>query len=90
MKPLEMRESIAFFTTLDAICVLGLMDDGSYRIYRSGREIGVFDDLDAAAEEMYAYRDRLEMEAIAAGLFHREEDDFELRLQAQKEELVSY
>lgn len=68
---LKMVESIALFTTLDSICVMGKMSDDTYRIYQSGTEIGVYDDLDTAAEEMYDFKDRLEKEATDAGLFSR-------------------
>lgn len=67
-----MKESIALFTTLDSVCVLALMSDDTYRIYQRGREIGCYDDLDEAAKEMYAFKDRLEREATEAGLFSRE------------------
>lgn len=68
---LRISESIGLFFTLTDICVLVKMSDETYRIYRSGVEIAVFQERDEAEDAMWDYRELLEKEAVEAGAFVR-------------------
>jgi hypothetical protein len=66
-RELRMKESIALFMRPPPgfAVVLARMEDDTFRIFDSGNEQAVFDDLDDAASEFEMLRERMENSYIA-------------------------